>query len=161
MPNQRMQQRVHSEIRVQYRTVGSFLSDYVLNLSKGGMFIHTANPLPPESLVRLVFSLPGVPFLFDVTGKVKWAQKDFDDEDNLPGMGIEFVQLDQRVRMRIEAHVEKLRQEQPAGEAERPSPRPRIEVHRPSGSGPQREESTQRKGRPLGDRSGKGEADKS
>ncbi len=148
----RGQPRVATEIRVEYRTVGSFLTDYASNLSKGGVFIQTDNPLPPDSMVRLVFSLPGTPFLFDVSGRVKWSRKDFDDAQQMPGMGVEFIQVDDKVRARIAGYVERRRREHAA---ERPPPvqRPRVRIRSTSGSGAQRGEVTHRDGRPLGARS--------
>jgi len=146
--DQRKDDRVQSEIRVEYRTVGSFLSDYALNISKGGLFIHTENPLPPGTMVRIVFSLPGVPLLFDLSGRVKWSQSDFDDDDP-PGMGVEFVQVSEKVRRRIENHVDELLKEVPEALREKPRVRPRIEMQRLSGSAPQRQEITQREARPL------------
>lgn len=145
--------RVETEIRVAYRTVGSFLSDYALNLSRGGVFIHTDNPLPPETMVRLVFSLPGVPVLFDVSGRVRWTQMRFDDAEELPGMGIEFVHLDEKVAKWLQAHVAKLRAD-PDVIREPRRARPLIEVRITSGSGPQRAEVTQRSGSPLGAKEG-------
>jgi uncharacterized protein (TIGR02266 family) len=145
----RGQPRVVTEIRIEYRTVGSFLTDYAGNLSQGGLFIQTDNPLPPDSMVRLVFSLPGTPFLFDVSGRVKWSRKDLEDEQQLPGMGVEFIQVDDKVRARIAGYVERLRREHAA---ERPPPlqRPRVRIRSTSGSGAQRGEVTHRDGRPLG-----------
>ena len=152
---QRQQIRIQSEIRVAYRTVGSFLSDYAVNISKGGVFIQTDNPLPVGALVRLVFSLPGVPVLFDVSAKVKWCQMEFEDEENLPGMGVEFLQLDPVVRKRIEAHVKRMENEMPEVLRDKPKLRPRIEITKLSGSAPQRDEVTQRDARPLGERESK------
>ena len=154
--DQRNDDRVETEIRIAYRTVGSFLSDYALNLSKGGVFIHTDNPLPPKTMVRLVFSLPGVPVLFDVSGRVRWSQQEFDEGDELPGMGIEFVHLEEKVAKWLEAHVDKLRAEVPEDGRQQKKARPLIEVRTTSGSGPQRTEITQRDGRPLGPKRDRG-----
>jgi uncharacterized protein (TIGR02266 family) len=103
----RKEARATTEIRVEYRTVGSFLSDYLVNISKGGMFIHTRNPLKVGAVVRLVFSLPGMPFPFDLTGEVKWTQTEPSDRSPLPGMGLAFVDMDTRIQRRIETFVKK------------------------------------------------------
>jgi type IV pilus assembly protein PilZ len=100
--------RASTEIRVEYRTVGSFLSDYVVNISRGGVFIHTECPLVIGSVVRLIFFLPGMPFLFDLSGEVKWIEEKSADGEGLSGMGIEFIGLDQRVKKRLEDYVKKL-----------------------------------------------------
>ncbi|HOX44738.1 MAG TPA: TIGR02266 family protein [Myxococcota bacterium] len=140
MSNQRNCDRATSEIRVEYRTVGSFLSDYALNLSKGGMFIHSEHPLPVGATVRLVFLLPGLPFMFDLSGRVRWVQAEALDAEHPCGMGIEFIQVDERVRKRLETHVQRLKDEVPESLRE-PTARPRVEVLRPgSGSGSRQQE---------------------
>ncbi len=142
MAEQRNADRTATEIRVEYRTVGSFLSDYALNLSKGGMFIHSENPLPVGASVRLVFHLPGLPFMFDLSGRVRWVQAEALDEEHPCGMGVEFVQVDERVRRRLEAHVQKLKDEVPESLREPPA-RPRVEVLRAAGDPGARRAQTQ------------------
>jgi type IV pilus assembly protein PilZ len=143
MSNQRNCDRAASEIRVEYRTVGSFLSDYALNLSKGGMFIHSEHPLPVGATVRLVFLLPGLPFMFDLTGRVRWVQAVAPDADasHPSGMGIEFIQVDERVRKRLEAHVKRLQDEIPESLREPPA-RPQVEVLRPTSGAGTRQQQT-------------------
>jgi len=143
----RKESRAPFEVRVEYRTVGSFLSDWTANLSKGGMFIQTENPLNIGTQIRLVFSLPGIPLLFDLNGEVKWS-KHTPSEDNPPWMGVEFVELDERIRKRIEAYLEKNAEEIPDSLRK---PKPRIEVNRSSGSSAERNEVTQPNARPLPD----------
>ena len=127
-PEKRNGIRAPIEIRVEYRTVGSFLSDWVVNISRGGMFIHTQNPLKIGASVRLVFSLPGMPFMFDVNAEVKWSQTEPSERQELPGMGVEFVQIDERVQKRIEAYVKKQEEEMPESIRDQKSEPPRIQV---------------------------------
>ncbi|MBN2493091.1 MAG: TIGR02266 family protein [Deltaproteobacteria bacterium] len=148
---QRREDRAPTEIKVQYRTVGSFLSDYATNFSPGGVFIHTENPLPVGSNVRLIFSLPQVPVLFDVSGVVKWIKRE--DEDESPsGMGIQFEELGEKVRKRFEDYVHKLSQEVPSALRIGKRNRPTVEVKKMSGSSPERRAQTQYTSRPLGRR---------
>jgi type IV pilus assembly protein PilZ len=127
-PEKRKGTRAPIEIRVEYRTVGSFLSDWVVNISRGGMFIHTKNPLKIGAKVRLVFSLPGMPFLFDVNAEVKWSQTGPTDRQALPGMGVEFVQVDERVQKRIEAYVKQHEAQMPKSIRQDHAEPPRIEM---------------------------------
>ena len=124
-PDKRNGARAPIEIRVEYRTVGSFLSDWVVNISRGGMFIHTKSPLNLGAMVRLVFSLP---FMFDVNAEVKWSQTEPSDRQALPGMGVEFVQIDDRVQKRIDAYVKQHKEEMPQSIREEKSEPPRIQV---------------------------------
>ncbi|NMB73963.1 MAG: TIGR02266 family protein [Myxococcales bacterium] len=107
MVEKRRQRRAEAEIRVEYRTVGSFLSDYVTNISRGGVFVRTDTPLRIGTRVRLVFSLPGMPFPFDLNGEVRWVQERPNREHPERGMGIAFDGIDERIQKRIQAYVEK------------------------------------------------------
>lgn len=136
--------RAESEVRVQYRTVGSFLSDYALNFSEGGVFLHSEDPLPVGSTVRLIFSLPNIPVLFDVSGKVKWVEspQQAKASQKAPGMGIEFIHIDEIIRKRFEAFVKKMEEEMPEALRDKDAARPRIELRHPGGD-PTRRAQTQ------------------
>ena len=127
-PDKRNGARAPIEIRVEYRTVGSFLSDWVVNISRGGMFIHTNSPLKLGAMVRLVFSLPGMPILFDINAEVKWSQTEPSDRQALPGMGVEFVQINDRVQKRIDAYVKQHEEEMPESIRDQKSEPPSIRV---------------------------------
>ncbi len=104
--NRRGAARLHHEIPVAYRTVGSFLTDWATNISRGGLFINTRAPLPVGTEVKLIVQLPGAAFPFDMSGRVtRVSEKGAPG----PGMGVEFTQLDASQREQIEAFVEKLR----------------------------------------------------
>lgn len=90
----RRQPRLPISLEVAYRTAGAFLVSYSVNLSKGGIFIETAEPLPPGETMTLKFDVPGVGPL-EVEGVVAWVRTG--DEGGLPdGMGIQFETLDAR-----------------------------------------------------------------
>ena|SRR5579871_867550 len=109
--------RLSHELLVAYRTVDGFITDWAVNISRGGIFINTRNPLAVGTTVRLIISLPDTAFPFDLTGRVMRVNE-FDNPSNqVPGMGIEFVDVDDEKRARIERFVERLRKElpEPAG----------------------------------------------
>src|SRR4051794_7893351 len=88
----RRQPRLPIKLEVEYRTAGAFLVSYSVNLSKGGIFIETATPLPVGSQLSLQFEVPGAGNL-DVNGLVAWVRQG--SGDGLPdGMGIQFDNLD-------------------------------------------------------------------
>ena len=110
---ERRADRLQHELLVAYRTVDGFITDWAVNISRGGIFINTRKPLAVGSMVRLIVSLPDTAFPFDLTGRVARVN-DFDNPDNqVPGMGLEFVDVDEEKRGRIERFVERLRQELP------------------------------------------------
>jgi type IV pilus assembly protein PilZ len=105
--------RLQHELLVAYRTVDGFITDWAVNISRGGIFINTRKPLSVGSLVRLIISLPDTPFPFDLTGRVTRVSE-FDNSSNeVPGMGLEFVDIDDEKKGRIERFVDRLRQELP------------------------------------------------
>ncbi|HVI92490.1 MAG TPA: TIGR02266 family protein [Anaeromyxobacter sp.] len=113
--NKRRAARLDHEIPVAYRTVGSFLTDWATNISHGGLFINTRKPLPVGTTVKILIQLPGASFPFQLSGRVARVT-DFDNRANLvPGMGVEFIDIDETKRRDIESFVERLRRElQPA-----------------------------------------------
>ncbi len=104
--------RLQHELLVAYRTVDGFITDFAVNISKGGMFINTRNPLSVGSIVKLIVSLPDAQFPFDLTGRVIRTHV-ADGSDLIAGMGIEFVDVDDEKKARLAKFVEKLRAELP------------------------------------------------
>lgn len=105
--------RLQHELLVAYRTVDGFITDWAVNISRGGIFINTRKPLAVGTTVRLIISLPDTAFPFDLTGRVTRVSE-FDNPSNqVPGMGIEFVDVDEEKRERIERFVDRLRTELP------------------------------------------------
>lgn len=85
--------RLPLSVRVAYRSTGTFLVAYSVNLSKGGVFLETDSPLPIGSPVSLELEVPAIGLL-TVVGKVAWLREQ--NADGLPqGMGIQFNSLDE------------------------------------------------------------------
>ncbi len=105
--------RLQHELLVAYRTVDGFITDWAVNISRGGIFINTRKTLTVGTTVRLIISLPDTAFPFDLKGRVTRVNE-FDNPSNqVPGMGIEFVDVDDEKRARLERFVERLRKELP------------------------------------------------
>ncbi|GHG95732.1 hypothetical protein GCM10012319_59500 [Comamonas sp. KCTC 72670] len=96
-----------------YRSVSGFVTDFAVNLSKGGLYINTDKPLPVGTEVRLLVTLPGVHFPVDLTGRVTRTSAVGASKSQSPGMAVEFVDVDDDKRTRIEEFVERLRSELP------------------------------------------------
>lgn len=109
----RRSERLQHELLVAYRTVDGFITDWAVNISRGGIFINTRNPLAVGSVVRLIVSLPDAAFPFDLTGKVIRTHSADSTEGEVPGMGIEFMDVDEEKRARLERFVDRLRKELP------------------------------------------------
>lgn len=105
--------RLQHELLVAYRTVDGFITDWAVNISRGGIFINTRKPLAVGTTVRLIISLPDTAFPFDLTGRVARVNEYDNPSNQVPGMGIEFQDVDDEKRERIERFVDRLRQELP------------------------------------------------
>ena len=109
--NKRRAARLHHDIPVAYRSVGSFLSDWATNISQGGLFINTRKPLPVGTAVKILVQIPGASFPYQLGGRVTRVTQ-YDNKANMvPGMGVEFTDVDDAKRKQISAFVERLRSE--------------------------------------------------
>jgi len=86
--------RVDVDLEVQYRTAQEFTAAYAKNISGGGVFIRTQQPLPLNSEVQVRFTLPGVSRPFVVRGLVVWTNPYPSRSSFPPGMGIKFMELE-------------------------------------------------------------------
>ena len=109
--NKRRAKRLHHEIPVAYRSVGSFLTDWATNISQGGLFINTRKPLPVGTEVKVLVQLPGASFPCQLAGRVTRVTA-YDNHANMvPGMGVEFTDVDDAKLRELEAFVERLRRD--------------------------------------------------
>jgi type IV pilus assembly protein PilZ len=109
--NTRRAVRLHHEIPVAYRSVGSFLTDWATNISRGGMFINTRKPLAVGTDVKILLQLPGTKFPFHLEGRVTRVTE-YDNHANMvPGMGVEFISVDEAKQRELDAFVDRLRRE--------------------------------------------------
>jgi uncharacterized protein (TIGR02266 family) len=101
----RVHPRIPLKLLVQFRLqdMDEFMREYAVNLSVGGMFIRTSDPHPRESLVYLQFTLVAGDKLIEGLGKVVHVNP---PTHEVPGMGIEFVNLDDESREFIDSIVQ-------------------------------------------------------
>jgi type IV pilus assembly protein PilZ len=97
------------ELVVRYQRLNAFFADYVKNISQGGTFVATSEPLPPDT--EFVFSL-AVPEMEDpiqLRAKVMWTTAPEAASEGAPaGMGIQFQYHDADERGRLERLIEQL-----------------------------------------------------
>lgn len=110
---ERQSERLQHELLVAYRTVDGFITDWAVNISRGGLFINTRKPLTVGTTVKLIVSLPDAAFPFDITGRVARVHAMDAEPHQVPGMGIEFTDVDEEKKKRIEAFVLRLREALP------------------------------------------------
>jgi uncharacterized protein (TIGR02266 family) len=95
--SRRRHRRVGVSIDVDYSAGDDVFVEKSVNLSMGGMFISTGNPLPAGTAVSLRFTIPDAEPI-EVRGEVTWVQSLDPDgpPDQHPGMGIRFDDLSQK-----------------------------------------------------------------
>ena len=108
----RQSERADLVVRVEYKSVDEFFSEFARNINEGGIFIETDTPSEQGSSVDLQFRLPGSGEPVCARGTVVRVSEG--DADDPPGMGIEFEELDGATRDRINELVRKLRAAAPA-----------------------------------------------
>lgn len=94
-------------VRIEYATVDALFSDFTRNINEGGVFIETDSPAPLDSEVHLRFRLPGTREALGVSGRVAWIATEQGGKPT--GMGIEFENLTDADRTRINELVLRLR----------------------------------------------------
>jgi len=98
MRERREQPRLEFDVEIHYRSAQEFMSAYSRNISGGGIFVRTPQPLALNQRVRLRFTLPGVPHRFEVNGIVVWSNPGSSRSSLPSGMGIKLVDLDPQSR---------------------------------------------------------------
>jgi len=96
------------KIRCRSATVDAFMEQLGADISRGGIFIKTEQPLDVGSLLKFEFQLnTGEPVIHGV-GRVAWRRPQAQSHADLPaGMGIKFIRLDDDSRA-IVARIESL-----------------------------------------------------
>ena len=103
----RRSKRAELIVRVDYSTVDEIFSEFTRDINEGGLFIETEKPRPTGTEVSLRFNLPGNVAPMQTVGRVVWVRSATDQEP--AGMGIEFDELTDEDRDRINGMVRSLR----------------------------------------------------
>ena len=92
--------RVTRSLEIQYTAAGVTIRGRVSDISEGGLFIDTTNPLEVGTLVHYSFSLPvrNCPVIIKGRARVTWTQ-------HMVGMGIQFLDMSREDRDRIKYWV--------------------------------------------------------
>lgn len=103
------------DIVVDCTTSDFFTAGRMLNISRGGLFIETRDPLPIHSAVALKLHLPEIDAVLSLEGRVIWT---YDMKKGtaklMTGSGIKFVGMTAAQRQTLESYIARI--------AEPPSP---------------------------------------
>jgi uncharacterized protein (TIGR02266 family) len=116
MDDRRVDPRAEVELEVHYRTPQEFMAAYSKNISGGGIFLRTQQPLPLNQNVLLHFTLPGIAHRFEIHAIVVWANPASLKSSFPAGMGIKFMQYDPKDQQTLADFIKQHRGGNPAGE---------------------------------------------
>ena len=91
-------------VRLSYGSVEEFVERFAVNISRGGVFIRSRDPKPPGTVLAFELRLAGGEAVVRGRGVVRWIQA----EDRAahpprsPGMGVQFLALDEGSRALVE-----------------------------------------------------------
>ncbi|GBE15010.1 PilZ domain protein [bacterium BMS3Abin14] len=93
--NRRKYPRVPTDVKVTCEHGADSFSRYTLNVSQGGIFIRTREPLEIGTTIKAEFTLPSIGHTFSIEGKVVWWKAQ-GNESGDAGMGIEFTDISKK-----------------------------------------------------------------
>jgi len=108
---QRTAPRAPAKIEVMFREYGAFVKVYMLNVSNGGIFVKTEDPFPLEHPVHLRLILPSESTPLEIEGRVVWINPRGRKNAFPKGMGIQFINMDDAARTRMNEFVKKYQKE--------------------------------------------------
>ncbi len=109
--------RAPIELKVEYKKMNTFFSDYTKNISKGGTFIKTERPLKVGTEFVFKLFVPAREDPFTLRGSVAWIHSaEVPPPPGIPlptdkGMGIRFLYTDEAQKRSFEVVVEQLMRE--------------------------------------------------
>src|SRR4051794_8695559 len=78
---------------------------YGANISRGGVFVTTLDPMPIDTQVELAFCLPNLPNSLCAKGKVAHIVFDRQRCEIECGMGFQFVELNEAQKTTVNLHI--------------------------------------------------------
>lgn len=110
--------RIEAKIQVAFRSVAELIQEYTRNISSGGIFLKTDQPLDPNAVIDLTVQFPEKLGTFQVQGKVVRLMVMSDPAKaggQLFGAGIRFVNPSAEMLMVIETLVTRTSQQKAVG----------------------------------------------
>ena len=79
------------------------------NVSVGGIFLITQDPLEPGTDMKISFTLPGDDREIHAEGRVVWKRRQREASDRQPGMGVQFMKILPKHQEKLSAYIEENR----------------------------------------------------
>jgi uncharacterized protein (TIGR02266 family) len=103
---QRMTPRISTRFRVEIAEESTEKVLTCINLSEGGMYLRTHEPLPEKTVLHLKFSLPHSTEKIEVIGEVVRTSPLETQLETEPGMGLRFIGVPQLIQLQIRNYVQ-------------------------------------------------------
>ena len=108
MADTRKDKRAPVSLKVRFKsaTVDEFIEQYSRDVSRGGIFIKSGQPMAVGTLLKFQFQLKDESPLIKGVGRVVWTRKEDDATSEQPaGMGIKFIKMDTDSRAMVDRAV--------------------------------------------------------
>jgi molecular chaperone DnaK len=91
-------------VRLSYGSVEEFVERFAVNISRGGVFIRSRDPKRPGTVLAFELRLSGGEAVIRGRGVVRWIQAEdrAAHPPRAPGMGVQFLELDESSRALVE-----------------------------------------------------------
>src|SRR5580700_2995613 len=87
---------VSLNVRYKSATVDEFIENHAHDVSRGGIYIKTANPFPPGTLLKFEIRLASDQAVIAGVGRVVWKRDAGTSNGERPaGMGVKFIKIDE------------------------------------------------------------------
>ncbi len=96
---------IRAGVKVRYPGVEDVFEEVTGNLGMSGMFVHCDSPMPPGTLMHFELRPAENWRLLKGRGRVVWARQ-IPEQDEPTGMGVQFVELEERARRAIRWVIE-------------------------------------------------------
>jgi uncharacterized protein (TIGR02266 family) len=100
MTDKRKSKRIKKKVKSEVHSDEGMTFSTTVDISMGGIFISTPEPLDIGSLINISLHLPEKKCI-DIRGIVKWVRNNENDEER-SGMGIEFIEYDESILEKIQ-----------------------------------------------------------
>jgi len=98
--------RVKAKLKVRFKDVAAFISEYTHNISKGGLFVRTSKPCEQQSMVQVVIVIPEIEQEILALGEVIHVVTPEQATEAQPsGMGIELKEIKHEDVQSIETFI--------------------------------------------------------
>ena len=105
----RREERIKKKLSLKFKDQHSFISAYTGNISSGGLFIRTKNPLNMGEKFFIELQLPELEEVLKAKCEVAWARRETGDSEEKPiGMGVKFCEITEKNVQIMRNYIEKI-----------------------------------------------------